>query len=480
MRRTGSAYAARLTVISPRSVLLILAAFAVAAYLCLPFGPRASGPSTGNSGVVLIDVWHPWGGTTGEDFRRVVAEFNARHPGINVRAVFSPGDSSSATKFFVSVAAGVPPDVAFVDGPQVAAWAGLGLLEPLDDFFAGNHLKADDYWPPCWQQCLYRDHPWAITFVADPNFALVWNKALFREAGLDADNPPRTVAEVDALCDRLTRFDAAGNMERIGMMPWSSYGGANTVFTWGWLFGGEFFDPAQQRVTADDPANVAALEWLTRSAHRFGFERVNAFSSTFSGGAQDPFFTGRIAMAVMHLSVVLQVPTYAPGLDFGIAPLPAPPGGEYGASWVGGWTLALPRDSRHRRTPARHAAALEFLRWTCASAEGTAFASRAMKSFVGYRPCPYFDEIRQAPPGSYEATFLSPFLRILETTRHQRPVMPASARYMAELERAYSRTLYGQSTAAAALVDARTRTQTALDSLLQRAAATRSATVPPR
>ena len=362
----------------------------------------------------------------------------------------------------------MPPDLTFVDGPQVTAWAELGLLEPLDDFYAREGITEGTFWPPCWEQCEYRGHSWALTFEADPNFALVWNKTLFKAAGLDPDTPPKTTSEVEADNERLTQFDEHGFMRQMGMMPWATYGGPNTVFTWGWLFGGKFFDPAKNRVTADDPANVAALDWLNQSAHRYGFERVNAFNSTFGNGAQDPFFTGRIAMEAMHISVVQEIPDYAPGLDFGIAPLPAPPQGEYGASWVGGWTLAVPRDSNHRRTPAQRAAALTFLKWACASAEGTAFVARTIKLFPGYKSCPYFDEIRQAAPGTYEATFLSPYLRILETTKHQRPAMPAQATYQFELDRAYSRVLYGDTTAAVALAEARLHTQTALDAILHR------------
>jgi multiple sugar transport system substrate-binding protein len=455
-------------VITPKVAILSLLACAVAVYLCLPLKPRDS--SGGPDAPIHIDLWQPWGGITGDQFRRVVAAFNATHPRIQVRPVYSPMDNSGSTKFFISVAAGVPPDLAFVDGPQVAAWAELGLLDPLDDFFAREQIQEDAYWPPCWRQCQYQGHTWAITYAADPNFALVWNKTLFRNAGLDPEAPPRTIAEVDSDCDRLTKFDANGYMLQMGMMPWLVYGGANTIFTWGWLFGGHFYDAADHRVTADDPPNVAALEWLDQSAHRFGFERVNAFSSTFGAGAQDPFFTGRIAMEAMHLSIVEQMPDYAPGLDFGIAPLPAPPGGEYGASWVGGWTIAVPRDSTGRRTPERKAAALAFLKWACASDEGTAIASKTMQLFPGYKRCPYFAEVRAAPPGSYEATFLSPYLRILETTKHQRPAMPAQAKYMFELERAYSRTLFGQASAAAALTEATRHTQQALDQILHRRA----------
>ena len=453
--------------ITLKTAFLSLAVCATAGYLCVPLKP--GDPAHGTNATIHLDVWQPWGGPLRDGFGRIVDEFNATHPGIKVRPVYFSGDRpDGATKFLLAAAGGVPPDLTFVDGPQVTSWAELGLLDPLDDFFAREQIGENAFWPPCWRQCEYRGHSWALTFEADPNFALVWNKSLFKAAGLDPNTPPKTTAEVEADNARLTQFDEHGFMRQMGMMPWATYGGANTVYTWGWIFGGEFFDPAHNRITADDPKNVAALEWLNQCAHRYGFEKVNAFNSTFGNGAQDPFFTGRIAIEAMHMSVVQEIPEYAPGLDFGVAPLPAPPQGEYGASWVGGWTLAVPRDSARRRSPERRAAALAFLKWACATPAGTAFVAKTIRLFPGYKACSYFDEIRHAAPGSYEATFLRPYLQILETTKHLRPAMPAQAAYRFALDRAFDRTLYGDATAAAALAEARQNTQSALDTILHR------------
>ena len=56
----------------------------------------------------------------------------------------------------------------------------------------------------------------------------------------------------------LTRFEG-DRLVRIGLVPWGVYGRANSLFTWGWAFGGEFYDAAQGRVTATDPDVVRAL-----------------------------------------------------------------------------------------------------------------------------------------------------------------------------------------------------------------------------
>ena len=97
-----------------------------------------------------------------------------------------------------------------MDGPQVAPWAEWGALEPLTNRMQEAGIAAEDYYTPCWLQTNYGKDVWALTFCADPNFAFVWNRALFREVGLDPDRPPRTMDELDEYAAKLTKTDMPG------------------------------------------------------------------------------------------------------------------------------------------------------------------------------------------------------------------------------------------------------------------------------
>src|SRR5690606_18187335 len=54
----------------------------------------------------------------------------------------------------------------------------------------------------------------------------------------------------------------------------------------------------------------------------------------------------KLGMAVLDLSFLDQIETYAPGLDYGVAPIPTFPGRPT-ASSAGSWWLAIPRGARH-------------------------------------------------------------------------------------------------------------------------------------
>ena len=405
-----------------------------------------------DNGVISISVWHPWGGVQKEKFDAVVEEFNRTHPKLRVRSVFTPNDLSNNQKFFTAVAANKAPDVTFVDGQQTAAWAQQGALQPLDDWLERDGITRDDYFPPCWDQNEYAGRSWALTYCADPNFAFVWNKKVFREVGLDPEKPPRTIAELDRYNDIITK-KVDGDIVRMGIIPWGQYGGANSLFTWGWAFGGKFYDTKTGKVTANDAGVVRALEWIASYADKYGATKVGAFSTGFGSREQNPFYIGKVAMQCMHISSLEEMKQYAPNLDYGIGYLPSAPGGGAHSSWVGGWCLALPKGSPNAE------AGWEFIKWCCREKQGTAAVGKIQGVFPGFKRSPYFDRIRNKK-GYGE------FLQILEECRHQRPVMPAQAYYMSALGRAVDYAIYNDVGPHEVLDQATRDTQAELDLML--------------
>ena len=236
------------------------------------------------------------------------------------------------------------------------------------------------------------------------------------------------------------------------------YGRANSIFTWGWAFGGEFYDVDHFRVTANDPKIVKALQWMCEYGKKYDPERVSALQSTFGSAEQNPFILGRQAVQLMHLSGIDDLDRYAPKLEYGMAPIPQPEGGELNSSWVGGWTLAIPATVKD---PKRIQAALDYILWSCADRESTTVAVRSLRNFPAWKPAPFFDEARNDKR-------MGIYVQILESAKHQRPVMAAQAYYMSELDRAVDRAVRGVMAPEAALNEATQKTQDYLDKMLAR------------
>src|SRR6185312_12268736 len=74
-----------------------------------------------------IQVWHPYTGAILPNFLKIFPLFQKSNPAIVAQPVYAANDLASNQKLFAAVAAGRPPDVTWVDGPEVAGWAFRGI-----------------------------------------------------------------------------------------------------------------------------------------------------------------------------------------------------------------------------------------------------------------------------------------------------------------------------------------------------------------
>ena len=252
------------------------------------------GPAPGEARVT-IRYWEKWTGFEADVMRGIVDDFNASQSRIFV-------DYSSVSqmdrKLMLATSGGVPPDVAGVAGKTLPAYAENNALTPLDRLAARHGIERGQYVDVLWRICSYRGHLWALP-TTPGCLALIWNKKLFREAGLDPEQPPRSIAELERFNAKLIRRRPDGHLAACGYLP-SEPGWYDDIL--GWWFGGRLWD-GDRTITADAPENVAAYDWVASYPKRFGASDLLSFrdgSGTFAS-PQNPFFTGRVAMVYRAL-----------------------------------------------------------------------------------------------------------------------------------------------------------------------------------
>ena len=210
------------------------------------------------------------------------------------------------------------------------------------------------YSPVYADACTLHGRVWGLPSTPT-TFALHWNKTLFRQAGLDPERPPQTIAELDDFAQRLTKRDADGRLTQIGFLP-QVPGWAGWAFP-SWFGGGLFAD---DKVTAGTrPENLAAYQWVKSYSDRYGRDDVRAFISnvgTFAS-SQDPFFSGRAAMVLQGVWLNHYIKMYAPGMDYGAAPWPAAVPEVHDFTVADSDMLFIPRGAKHPRE------AWEFMRY---------------------------------------------------------------------------------------------------------------------
>jgi len=296
-------------------------------------------------GPIEITYWEKWTSFEGDAMRAVVDAFNRKQKRIFVKLLTISGIEN---KTLMAVAGGNPPDVAGLYGPNVAQYADDGAIMPLDDFCAEYGIRRSQYIPCYWDIGVYRGRVYSLP-TTPASTALHYNRRMFREAGLDPDRPPRTIEELDAYAERMTKRDSRGRIVKAGFMPsepgWWNWG-------WGCVFGGKLWD-GKSRITANCPENIRAFEWIRSYSVKYGANDLQTFRSGFGNfsSPQNAFLAEQVAMEIQGVWMHNFIAMYAPKLDWAAAPFPYPADRPDLANhtFVDEDVLVIPRGARHPR-----------------------------------------------------------------------------------------------------------------------------------
>jgi multiple sugar transport system substrate-binding protein len=140
-------------------------------------------------------------------FGTVIANFEKDNPGFDVTVEYV-GWGDLSTKLTTAFTGNVGPDV-FMHG--VAASAGFISKDQILDLtpYFEKMADKDDFYPAMIQAGTV-DGKLAIMPAEVTNYMLMYRKDLFKEAGLDPENPPATWDDLVAAAQKLTKSDAKG------------------------------------------------------------------------------------------------------------------------------------------------------------------------------------------------------------------------------------------------------------------------------
>lgn len=275
--------------------------------------------------------------------RQVVADFT-HDTGQPAKAV----PSQDPVKILASIEAGNAPDVVML-GYVRPSWLQQGAVMPLDSYMKASHFNLNKFTSTAWNQGYLNGHYYTMTAEQDA-LVLLYNKDLFKKAGLDPNKPPLTLSQLLSDAKKLTILNSDGSIKQLGLMPNYNLGGggANYFQLWGNVFGGSWYDAAHHKTTAADPRNVEALTWLANYWKTYGPSKLDRFEAGFGTylGPNDPFARGKIAMLIDGDWWPFYVPK---GFHLGGGFIPYPDGHANLAhiSGVFGDVMLIPKGSKH-------------------------------------------------------------------------------------------------------------------------------------
>jgi multiple sugar transport system substrate-binding protein len=292
---------------------------------------------------VTLEFWAHWASEQRRPtIDKILKTWNDTHPNIQVNYTPVPFDQIT-TKVQAGVAAGNAPDVVVLDTFTTQFRASKNQNTDLTQFGADS-IKGE-YFDAPWSANTYNGKTYGLPFVTDTRM-LFYNKAAFKEAGLDPEKGPLSWDDLWKFSDKLDK-KTGNKLERIGFHPLQ--GGGYDL--WVPNGGGNFFDAKRENPTINtDPKNAEIMDWIKKWNDRYGNENFAAFKSTFQGGANDPFLTGKVAMEVNVATFAAQIKKYNPSLEYGMIPIPTPDGKQHSASaFSGGFNIELPAKTKHAK-----------------------------------------------------------------------------------------------------------------------------------
>ncbi len=231
-------------------------------------------------------------------------------------------------KYAIAAAGGSAPDALSLDLIYTPSFAASGQLADLTDL-----AKSLPYFaslsPAHVSVGTYDGKIYGVPFSADAS-VLIWNKDLFKKAGLDPDKGPSNWAEIRADAEKIRALGG----DTYGYYFSGNCGGCN-IFTFTplvWASGGDIFADGSKKATLDTPQMrdaVAFYQGMVKDGLVPAGSRTDTGTNFFAA-----FATGKIGITPSGSFAIGALNAQFPNLHYGVTYLPGKTGGS--SSFAGG------------------------------------------------------------------------------------------------------------------------------------------------
>ncbi len=295
--------------------------------------------TTGFASCALADQMTMWVRASGANAAaHLVDLWNSTHPD-KIELTTIP-DNQMVTKLATGVQAGEVPDLVSFDLIYMPDFMKAGFLTDLTADLKANPNYASV--AKAYQDiATYEGKIYGAGFTPDVSI-LIWNKDLFKKAGLDPDKPPHTIGEIH---DDAKKIRALGP-DTYGFYFSGACPGCN-IFTTSPMMvaAGSKILPANAK---DDALTGEGVKDVLETFKEMWSEGLAPKSAQADNGANftGEFKTGKIGIQGTGGFLLAELKKDVPNLNFGVTFLPGVKEGQVSA-FVGGDVVAIPVGSKH-------------------------------------------------------------------------------------------------------------------------------------
>ncbi|MBP3043753.1 ABC transporter substrate-binding protein [Arthrobacter jiangjiafuii] len=157
-------------------------------------------------GVTEVNFWHSMDGTNGETLDGLIKEFNDANDKIEVKSVYQGDYDTTITKYKAAVQSDSTPSMVQIYDIGTQFMIDSGAVVPTQAFIDRDEYDVSDLQPNIAGYYSIDDELWSMPFNTSMP-VLYYNKTLFEAAGLDAETPPLTLADVGTAAGKLSKVN---------------------------------------------------------------------------------------------------------------------------------------------------------------------------------------------------------------------------------------------------------------------------------
>lgn len=390
---------------------------------------RSAGDTAISGNVIFWNAYNTVSPENSTLITKVIPAFQKLYPNVTVYSQNIPYPSL-LQKLVASIAGGSGPDVVRSDIIWMPQLAKIGAIANTDAIIA---TRKSEFYPGPLSTTYYQGHYYGLPLDTNTR-VVIYNKTLFAKAGITAaptttDQFMADAAKISALGKNIFGYAESG-LDAWNILPWF------------WSFGGAVTDARFTKATGylNSAKSIAALQFLV------DLKDKNYLSPSILGGGigtDDALGKNQAGMILDGPWAIPTLQTTYPKLQFGLAPLPAGPGG-HSASVVGGEDIVQMTSSKNV------AAARAFMQFM------TSPQAQLLMGEVGQMPV-----LKSLAHNAQLPSYYPVFNQQLQTA-YARTVSPNWTKIDTVLTDAFNRAIRHQATAQAALDSAASQ----IDSLL--------------
>jgi multiple sugar transport system substrate-binding protein len=261
-----------------------------------------------------------------------VKKYSDENKNVQIQITAIPADNFNQ-QFTAALSSNSAPDIVSVDLVLAPFYSSIGAFKDITQKY--NALDFKDQLSKSMVNLGQKEgKQFALPFSADVS-ALIYNKAHFKDAGLDPEKPPVTWKELQEYAKKLTTKDRFGYVYAGGSAGSLMF----TFMPYIWGNGGDYLNENGTKAMINSPQAIEGLQFFADMTLKD--KTVPAGSPTYtSQQGFDAFTAGKASMMVNGNFRVADLNTKFSDIDYGVALIPKNEGKAH-SSFAGGELIAI-------------------------------------------------------------------------------------------------------------------------------------------